>query len=68
MSMTPSIWITNFLLLYTLKPEIAALMPAYWTPIPTAVVDGILSAENSDGEKTGYVEYSDYASYFTSPN
>jgi len=68
MSMTPSIWITNFLLLYTLKPEVAALMPAYWTPIPSAVVDGILSAENSEGEKTGYVEYSEYASYFSAPN
>lgn len=63
MSMAPSLWLTNFALLYTLKPEIAARMPAYWTPIPTPVVDGIRNARDK-----GFVEYSDYASYFPLPS
>ena len=61
MSMAPSLWLTNFALLYTLNPSIAALMPAYWTPIPTPVADAILAAD-----KTGFVQYSDYSSYFPS--
>ena len=39
MSMAPAIWLTNFALLYTLNPEVAALMPAYWAPIPENVAD-----------------------------
>ncbi|WP_156777029.1 hypothetical protein [Nitrococcus mobilis] len=62
MSMAPALWLTNFALLYTLKPEIAAYMPAYWTPIPTAVADAILATK-----ATGFVQYSEYASYFPSP-
>lgn len=42
MSMAPALWLTNFALLYTLSPEKAALMPAYWTPIPENVADAIL--------------------------
>ena len=38
-------------------------MPAYWTPIPGPVVDALLAATGSDGDQTGYVRYSDVASY-----
>lgn len=61
MSMAPALWLTNFALIYTLDPDLAALMPAYWTPIPTPVVDAIRATD------TGYVPYSDYSSYFPSP-
>jgi len=58
MSMAPSIWITNFLLIYTLNPKLAALMPAYWSAIPEEVVNAIASSES------GQVPYSAYQSYF----
>jgi hypothetical protein len=58
MSMAPALWLTNFALLYTLKPEIAAKMPAYWTPIPEPVAEALRNS------RTGRVRYSDYASYF----
>jgi hypothetical protein len=60
MSMAPSLWLTNFALLYTLKPAIAARMPAYWTPIPPAVAAAIRAT------RTGWVPYGQYASYFPS--
>jgi len=58
MSMVPSIWVANFALLYLLNPEVAAEMPAYWAPIPSAVADALLASP------TGQVPYSDYASAF----
>jgi hypothetical protein len=58
MSMAPALWLTNFALLYTLKPSIAAQMPAYWTPIPEPVAHAI------QGTRTGWVPYGYYASYF----
>lgn len=58
MSMAPALWLTNFALLYTLNPEIAAYMPAYWAPIPATVADAILASP------TGQVPYLQYASYF----
>ncbi|WP_291993990.1 hypothetical protein [Candidatus Accumulibacter sp. ACC003] len=58
MSMAPALWLTNFALLYTLKPEIAASMPAYWAPIPATVADAILKSA------TGQVPYSLVASAF----
>lgn len=58
MSMAPALWLTNFALLYTLKPEIAAKMPAYWTPIPADVADAILASPN------GQVRWSEYEEYF----
>jgi hypothetical protein len=58
MSMAPALWLTNFALLYTLKPAVAAKMPAYWAPIPTPVADAILDTDS------GQVPYSEYASYF----
>jgi hypothetical protein len=56
MSMAPSIWLTNFALLYVLEPEIAAAMPAYWAPIPANVADAIAASPN------GQVPYCAYAS------
>jgi hypothetical protein len=58
MSMVPSIWIANFLLIYMLSPQEAAKMPAYWTAIPTPVASAITSAS------MGQVPYADYAQYF----
>jgi hypothetical protein len=59
MSMVPSIWIVNFLLLYVLNPSLAADMPAQWAPIPSAVADAILSSDH------GQVPYSEFASDFS---
>jgi hypothetical protein len=56
MSMAPALWLTNFALLYTLKPEVAAHMPAYWTPIPRNVALAIHASPE------GQVEYSRFAS------
>ncbi len=36
---TPGIYLTNFELLYALKPSVAAKMPAYMAPIPDELVD-----------------------------
>jgi hypothetical protein len=60
MSMAPSIWIVNFALIYTLKPELAAKMPARWTPIPENVVQALEIETNT----TGQVPFSDYISSF----
>ena len=56
MSMAPSIWLTNFALLYALNPEVAAAMPAYWAPIPSNVAEAIVASSN------GQVPYCTYAS------
>lgn len=56
MSMAPSIWFTNFALLYMLNPEVGAAMPAYWAPIPPTVAEAILASPN------GQVPYCEYAS------
>ncbi len=58
MSMAPSIWLTNFALLYALNPDVAAAMPAYWAPIPSNVADAIVASPN------GQVPYCTYASSF----
>ena len=58
MSMAPAIWLTNFALIYTLRPALAAHMPAYWAPIPATVADAILASP------TGQVPYSKFASAF----
>ena len=60
MSMGPALWLTNFALIYTLNPTLAAYMPAYWAPIPITVAQAILASP------TGQVEYSDYKSAFPS--
>ena len=58
MSMAPALWIVNFILIYTLNPELAAAMPAYWTPIPPVVSAAILASEH------GRVPYADYRNAF----
>ena len=46
--------------MYTVNPQMAAKMPAYWTPIPVNVA--LAMAES----RTGRVTFSDYASSFPS--
>jgi hypothetical protein len=58
MSMTPSIWIVNFVLLYTLNPSVAAKMPARWTPIPANVTLAIAESP------TGQVPFTEFESSF----
>lgn len=58
MSMAPAIWLTNFALIYTLNPTLAADMPARWAPIPATVANAILASP------TGQVPYSEFASAF----
>jgi hypothetical protein len=58
MSMAPSIWIVNFAAVYTLKPSLAAKMPARWTPIPPNVAQAIAASP------TGQVPFSEYESSF----
>jgi hypothetical protein len=58
MSMAPSIWIVNFVAVYTLNPKLAAYMPARWTPIPADVVQAIQASP------AGRVPYTDYRSSF----
>lgn len=60
MSMAPPLWIVNFALMYTLNPEMAAKMPAWWTPIPAKVALAIAESP------TGQVPFSDYESSFPS--
>jgi hypothetical protein len=60
MSMGPALWLTNFALIYTLNPALAAYMPAYWAPIPISVAQAILASP------TGQVEYSEFRSAFPS--
>lgn len=57
MSMAPALWIVNFLLIYTLKPELAAEMPARWAPIPPKVAKAIKDSS------TGQVPYERFAKY-----
>ena len=58
MSMAPALWFVNFALLYTVNPQMAAKMPAYWTPIPAKVALAIAESP------TGRVPFSDYISSF----
>jgi hypothetical protein len=58
MSMVPSIWLVNFILTYCLSPQLAAKMPAYWTPIPERVAKAL--SESPDGR----VRFSDHQGDF----
>jgi hypothetical protein len=58
MSTTPSLWIVNFVLLYTLNPSVAAKMPARWTPIPANVALAVAESP------TGQVPFSEFESSF----
>ena len=62
-SLTPAIYLVNFLLLYMANPDIAAYMPAYKAPIPQPVVDCL--EQNPTG--TG-CPYADYRQYFENPH
>jgi len=57
MSMIPPIWVVNFIAVYVLNPDLAALMPAYWTPIPTPVKEALMASP------TGQVNYNDFKQY-----
>lgn len=59
MSMAPSIWIINFAAVYTLKPSLAARMPARWAPIPDDVVQAL------EASPTGQVPYSEFGASLT---
>ncbi|MBS1678299.1 MAG: hypothetical protein JST08_13045 [Actinobacteria bacterium] len=56
MSMAPPLWLVNFALIYTLNPQLAAKMPAHWTPIPASVALAIAESP------TGQVPYAEYRS------
>jgi hypothetical protein len=56
--MIPPLWIVNFCLIYTLNPELAALMPAYWTAIPQQVATDLINSSE------GQINYSYYQQYF----
>ena len=56
-SLTPAIYLVNFLLLYMANPDIAAYMPAYKAPIPQPVVECL--EHNQMG-----CPYADYHQYF----
>jgi hypothetical protein len=58
MGMAPSIWIVNFVAVYTLNPKLAAYMPARWMPIPANVAQAIKASPS------GQVPYSKYESSF----
>lgn len=60
MSMAPALWFVNFALMYTVNPQMAARMPAYWTPIPAKVALAIAES------RTGRVPFGDYVSSFPS--
>ena len=57
MSIAPSIYVVNFALIYVLNPKKAALLPAYWKPIPKNVADAIAASP------TGQVPWSEYGKY-----
>jgi hypothetical protein len=56
MSMAPTIWLTNFALLYVLHPALAAKLPNRWAPVPPDV------AAAMHASSTGQVSYAKYAS------
>jgi hypothetical protein len=60
-SLTPAIYLVNFLLLYMANPDIAAYMPAYKAPIPQPVVECL--EHNQMG-----CPYADYHQYFDNPH
>jgi hypothetical protein len=60
-SVTPAIYLVNFLLLYMANPDLAAFMPAYKAPIPQPVVDCL--EQNPTG-----CHWADYHQYFENPH
>src|SRR5438128_8927705 len=62
-SVTPAIYLVNFVILYMANPDLAAYMPAYKAPIPQPLVDCL--EQNPTG--TG-CPYADYRQYFENPH
>ncbi len=56
-SLTPAIYLVNFVFLYMANPDLAAYLPAYRAPIPQPVVDCL--EQNPTG-----CPYADYRRYF----
>ena len=56
-SLTPAIYLVNFIILYMANPDLAAYMPAYKAPIPQPVVDCL--EQNPMG-----CPWADYHQYF----
>jgi hypothetical protein len=59
-SVTPAIYLVNFVFLYMANPDLAAYLPAYKAPIPQPVVDCL--EQNPTG-----CPYADYHQYFDNP-
>lgn len=57
-SVTPAIYLVNFILLYMANPGLAAYMPAYKAPIPQLVVDCL--EQNPTGTGCPYADYQQY--------
>jgi hypothetical protein len=57
-SVTPAIYLVNFLMEYMANPDLAAYMPAYKAPIPQAVVDCL--EQNPTGAGCPYADYRRY--------
>jgi hypothetical protein len=64
LSMTPALWEINFCLIYTLNPQLAYNMPAYWTPIPGRVV-AALQLSTSKTTEAGQVSVNRYARFLS---
>ena len=56
-SLTPAIYLVNFVFLYMAKPDLAAYLPAYKAPVPQPIVDCL--EQHPEG-----CPYSDYSRYF----
>jgi sugar lactone lactonase YvrE len=59
MSLVPPIYLVNFLLMYALNPDLAALMPTNWTGVPDQISEALWA-------NSGQVPYADYASLLPS--
>ena len=56
-SLTPAIYLVNFVFLYMAKPDLAAYLPAYKAPVPQPIVDCL--EQHPEG-----CLYADYSQYF----
>ena len=59
-SLTPSIYLINFLFLYIANPDVAAYLPAYRAPFPQPVADAL--EQNPAG-----IPYAAFRQYFETP-
>ena len=58
----PAMWVTNFMLVYTLSPKAAAKMPAYWEAIPKDVVTALEQSPNGQVPYSKYLQRFDHSS------